>query len=133
MGRATEGDQRLADIFAKHMVASSNESSLEDLISSTFLSLISQTFIPSQTKLSLSDFTNNKHTFKLSSLNLYILSNTELSYHQTGFRVRHLTIKGLPEKQPSLNVLQVLLLFITTLHLHHTREKVYHLNQRTLL
>jgi len=43
MGRATEGDQRLADIFAKHM---------------------------------------------------------------TGFRVRHLTIKGLPEKQPSLNVLQ---------------------------
>ena len=114
------------------MVASSNESSLEDLISSTFLSLISQTFIPSQTKLSLSDFTNNKHTFKLSSLNLYILSNTELSYHQTGFRVRHLTIKGLPEKQPSLNVLQVLLLFITTLYLHDTREEVYHLNQRNL-
>jgi len=43
MGRATQGDQRLAEIFAKHM---------------------------------------------------------------TGFRVRHLTIKGLPEKQPSLTVLQ---------------------------
>jgi len=43
MGRATEGDQRLADIFSKHM---------------------------------------------------------------TGFRARHLTIKGLPEKQPSLTVLQ---------------------------
>jgi len=43
MGRAIKGDQRLADIFAKHM---------------------------------------------------------------TGFRVRHLTIKGLPEKQPSLTVLQ---------------------------
>ena len=91
-------------------------SSLEDYFS-TFLSLKSQTFINTlslqtifvRLYYQIKQQTYIKALFWFSSLNLYILYNTKISY-QTGFRVRHLTIKGLPEKQPSLNVLQVILL-----------------------
>ena len=78
MGRATKGDQRLADIFAKHMVWQAQKYREEYL----------QKYL-------------KKHlqSFHQPSLIVHL---------QTGFRVRHLTIKGLPEKQPSLTVLQVL-------------------------
>ena len=130
MGRANQGDQRLAEIFAKHMVKSSHLPHIfhKDLyiLSLPSLAFTYQTWCVGA-PLALKHISNSPY---------HLSNNALILSYQTGFRVRHLTIKGLPEKQPSLAVLQVVVLSFITLFVFFCdqiiREKVYPLNEQYL-